>query len=399
MNIKIVIVMLLLCMSYSYLTAGVNSTSGIINFDVNSDGVHEASLSSTGLKIGTGNAFANLDVTGNSIITGELIVGGTSNTSLSNLHIHGTLGFGMITLTSGANALPNSSMVLADTSAGNVLIQMPNTATTTRVVTIKRTSLLNNVFINSPGASIDEASTLLLGSGNLSSVSLVLSNSVWYVTNSFYANAQEIAASDMFLYWKLDETSGSSASDSCLHSRTGTLSHSFGGNSVDGARSTGLLLTSSSDNVIYSGGGLPTAAYTYCLWTQSSVSSSTTLDYEPEISGNAGFVWSSGNSDDDGAAYHQLSDGTYVECTSGTTFSANTWYHLGVTWNGSDLSLYVNGSLSSNVNAPSWTGGSNLSLDHPGTMSSSNVAHDDLRFFSRALTVDEVNVLYQAGAP
>ena len=387
-------------MIHSPLTAAIKSTSGIINIDSNGDGVNEVSLSSNGLKIGSGNASAKLDVTGNAIVTRDLIVGGATNASSSNLHINGTIGFGVSTLTSGANALPNSSMVLVDSSAGNVIIQLPNPADmTTSTFTIKRISLLNNILISAPGASIEDTSTLLLSAGNLSSISLFLKDSAWYVSNSLYTEVEEVGASDMFLYWKLDETSGSSASDSSSNSRTGTLSHSFSGNSISGVRSTGLLLTSSADNVLYSGGSLPTAAYSYCLWAQSSVASSTTLDYEPQISGNAGFLWSSGTSADDGAAYHKLSDGSYVKCKSATTFSANTWYHLGVTWDGSDLSLYVNGSLSSNINAPSWTGGSNLSLDHPGTMSSSNVGHDDVRFFSRALTADEINAFYQAGTP
>ena len=68
------------------LGSSLKSTTGTLLFDSNNDSTPEMALDVTGLAIGSTTATANLDITGNGIISNELIIGETTNTSGSNLH-------------------------------------------------------------------------------------------------------------------------------------------------------------------------------------------------------------------------------------------------------------------------------------------------------------------------
>jgi len=99
----------------------VTSSSGNINFNIDNDanGTHEARLTVSGLAIGSNlDPSANLHVSGNSIISRTLGVGG-SNFGSSNLTISGTFGQSLTTISSNA-ILGNCSLVLADSSSSNL---------------------------------------------------------------------------------------------------------------------------------------------------------------------------------------------------------------------------------------------------------------------------------------
>lgn len=105
------------------LLAGIKSTSGNIVFDSNSDGVSEAVLSSDGLAIGPNlTPSANLHVQGNSIISGDLYIGGT--TGSSNLNLHGSMGYSVETI-SDNTTLGANSVVLVNTGSGNITVTLP----------------------------------------------------------------------------------------------------------------------------------------------------------------------------------------------------------------------------------------------------------------------------------
>jgi hypothetical protein len=90
--------------------------------------------------------------------------------------------------------------------------------------------------------------------------------------------------------------------------------------------------------------------------------------------------------------------------TSSTTIAANTWYHIAVTYNGSTLVLYLNGSNVGSVSYTGYTGDSNNLFIGSSTGGSSNWSGymDDVRFFNRILTSTEItmiinNPVYQPG--
>lgn len=385
------------------LYASIKSTTGTILFDSNNDGVSEMTLNTTGLGIGIVPA-ANLYVSGNAIITGDLFIGSSNNTSNSNLHINGTIGYSSQSFGPGSNTISGSSFVLADTSLGNVVLQLPDAATLNgQKLVIKRTSNLNSLILSGSGNTMDGYSTIYFPSGNYNSISVMSNGSTWYVLeNNNSDSLVEVANSNILTWWKLDETSGNTASDASNNSRSGNLSnsHLFSGNSVTGALGTALKLDDFDDRLLYEAGSLPTAAYTYSLWVKSTNNASDTIDYDPDIEGVAGFIWASSNTTHHKSAYHQLSDSSYVSTAISSALNANTWYHIGVTWDGSELEVFLNGTKESgNTSATSWSTASNIMLSHPGTFNSGAVTIDDLRVYNKALDAFEVNALYLSGQP
>ena len=80
------IILLFLLISPLFLNADIKSTSGEIEFDVQSDQQAELTLNSTGLGIGT-SPSGNLHVNGNSILSDQVYIG--EATGSSNLNING----------------------------------------------------------------------------------------------------------------------------------------------------------------------------------------------------------------------------------------------------------------------------------------------------------------------
>lgn len=103
-----------------------------------------------------------------------------------------------------------------------------------------------------------------------------------------------------------------------------------------------------------------------------------------------------------GSVQGRLGNGTtYNTVSSSFLISAGNWYHLTFTWNGSTLSLYVNGALNStstqtitpagnaaNINIGRWTGYS--TYDYDGLI-------DEVRISNIARTADEIRQAYEVG--
>jgi hypothetical protein len=397
------------CINPVVLASTIRSTSGNIDFDSNNDTSSEMTLSSSGLGIGVSSPSANLHVSGNGIVSNDLIIGTTVNTSHSTLHINGTIGYSMQSVATGSNTI-NSSIVIADTSTGNIFLVLPAPDNTVgSMITIKRVSTSNDLHLSAGGGNIEgSGSSVFIGAGNLAYFTLINTGSGWTILNSSETidTSAELASSNVFLWWKLNESSGSVATDGSSSGRGGNLSnnHSFSGNSYTATPlSPGLNLDDWDDTVASGNVTFPNSGYTYALWSKYNFSSTDTITFEPEIAGPAGFVWASGNSFIHKSAYHQLADNSYVTTQLSSTLSANTWHHVAVTWNGSTVSLYLDGSLESGNSAGSWTGNavssSNVELTNPGLSENDVYYTDDLRVYDYALTPDEVLILYGTGNP
>jgi hypothetical protein len=387
------------------LCADVNSTTGTLGFDVNSDGANEAVLNSTGLGIGTSSPSSALEVTGNAIVTGALVVGGTVNTSQSNLHVSGTIAFNPASLAAGSNTIGGSSLVMVDTSSGNAVLTLPDaSAYTAQMFTIKRSDVNNEVYLVAGGNTMDNYATMILGSGQLGSVQLMSNGTSWYVLGQSAAGVEGVSNNELFLAWGLEESSGNTAADTgATSSRSGTLgnNHQFSGNTTTGVLGSALQL-GNSDTVLYDSGGLPTTGYAYSLWVNYSKASSDTLEIEPHVEGKAGFVWASGNSKYHMSAFHQLDAAGNIASTAITStanLAANTWYHIAASWNGSTLDLYLNGRYESGNTATTWVAGTNVLLTNPGAFQDSTIKVDDLRFYNNSLSANQIQSLYHLGSP
>ena len=164
--------------------ADVRSINGTINFDANSDGAFEATLNSTGFGLGTTTPSTNLHVTGNAIVSGTMVVGGTSNASGSNLHICGTVATSVQTVT-GNTTLTNHSVVLADTSAGNIWLYLPSPASASgRTYWIKKMSNSHALYLNGGPGLIEGVGQLTLNNsstGGYPYMQVISSGNTWYV--------------------------------------------------------------------------------------------------------------------------------------------------------------------------------------------------------------------------
>ena len=391
----------LLFLLATYSMADVVGTSGNISFDIDDDQANEAILDQTGLGIGTLTPTANLHVMGNSIISQSLIIGGSSNPGGSNLHIQGTLSMGVQLVGPGSNTI-NSSIVLANTSNGNISLTLPSNLPVGSSITLKRISTNNQLTLLDSGANIESAISVTLGQTNLPYLEIFKNNDEWVVLDgNDYSSNVEIASSNLFLWWPLDESSGNVSYDSSSSGRNGNLTNElvFSGNTTSGPMSNALTWTDPDAVSLYDDGNLPTTAYSYALWTQYDLGSEDTLSMDPIIEGSAGFVWASSNAFYHRSAFHKDASGNFVSTQLNSTLSANTWYHIAVTWGGSNLSLYLNGVYESGNSVSDWASGTNLELTNPGLSDNNQVSADDLRFFSRALSAGEVRALHNAGNP
>lgn len=381
--------------------AAVTGTSGNIVFDIDDNGTGEAILDGTGLGIGTLTPDANLHVMGNAITTGTLVVGGNTNPGSDNLRIQGTISQGVQWVSAGTNNI-NSSIVLADTSSGNVDLYLPNSLSLGTPITIKRTNTSNDVILRDSSANIESAITTTLGAGSLSYFKVFKTNDEWVILDGNDSITDvTVATANLFLWWGLNESSGNVSMDSSANGRSGNLTNelNFSGNTTSGPMKTALAWTDSDATVLSEGHTLPTTGYTYALWSRYNLGSEDTLSIEPNIEGSAGFVWASGNALYHRSAYHEETSGNIISTQLNSTLSANTWYHIAVSWDGSALSLYLNGIYESGNTAVDWSSGSNLEITNPGVNTSNEFAADDLRFFNKAISASEIRALYNAGNP
>jgi hypothetical protein len=340
-----------------------------------------------------------------------MVVGGTNNISNSNLHIQGTIAYSNQSVTSGTHAVSNTSIVFADTSAGNVTLQLPDAgANANLILTIKRTSDQNILYLAGGGNYVEGYTTMSFPSGNYTSITLVNNGTSWYIldfSDNISQILEEVSSDNLVLWWKLDETSGNIVTDySSAANVSGNLtnSHYFSGNSTIGVIDQALTLDDSLDTVLHkAASNLSYQSYSYSLWAHFSSNSSDTIDVEPNIEGKAGFVWASSNKFYHMSAYHQLTNGTYVSTNiqSTPTLYANTWYHIAVSWNSvsDNLQLYLNGNLESGNVAASWKAGTNIVLTNPGTHNNPITKLDEFRFFDKPLLSGDVEALYNSGNP
>mgnify|MGYP006429634249 CR=1 FL=1 len=165
------------------LMANVTTSKGNILFDVNNDDLSEASLTSTGLSIGSSQLPSEkLDVTGNAILTGTASVGGSpfGNHTFS---LQGSFGQN-IELVSGNGTIGTNSMILADSALGNLRLTLPDASAITdgRIYSLKKTSADHSVLII--GKEMDGYFAVQLTSGNLGSLKVINANNSWYMLSA-----------------------------------------------------------------------------------------------------------------------------------------------------------------------------------------------------------------------
>jgi len=209
----------------------------------------------------------------------------------------------------------------------------------------------------------------------------------------------------LIAHWKFDSTSGTVARDSTGHGHDGTL---LGNMSLDTSSTTGrfgraLNFDGANDTVYIEGFTLPKSFFTIALW----------FNPDDNLSGSSSrddlLYWEKGsrphltfNMNNTGkiGLFVNINNTEYDDVvTSKRSWSASTWYHIAVTFDGTVFKVYVNGQIQNTIRHP----GIHFEAADPyiGSRKSNNSFFDgqidDVRFYNSALPSDAVHALYIGG--
>lgn len=176
------------------LLADVMSTTGTLRLDADGDGSPEAVLNASGLGLGTV-PTEGLQVQGNGLVSGSLGVGSSSPSS--NLEITGTMAMSYLETSSDAT-VSTHSVVLGDTSTGNITITLPDASNIDgRVVRVKKMSLLNNMSVESEDLIDGRNALYLMEAGDsLPSAEFIAHSGNWLSLDTYGAIGTGISPDD-----------------------------------------------------------------------------------------------------------------------------------------------------------------------------------------------------------
>lgn len=377
--------------------ASVSSSTGNLSFDVNADGQSEANLSATGFKIGSGTASANLEVSGNAMLQ-VLDVGGQGGSS--NLNIHGSMGHSFVTYSAGNHQISGHSMVLADSSAGNVKLTLPTPIDRDgQIFVIKKTSTSHELVIKSSHGTLDARDLIHVSAGNLSHHRLISSANNWYVlSSSGHESNLSLYSDNLLLHYRFDDASGNVAQDAKgLHHGQLIGSFTFSGCTTTGVVGSALHFDGQTNRVVASTATsmVPTGnVMTLMTWVKpETLDSNMTLfrknySYDIRSTGADLFYAKIQNQD-------SVSSGTN---TSSSTLTVNTWNHVCVVVRDDSVNTYLDGVFQRSDPLPMTSIGYNAGQDlfvgdansTDNTVNNWHGALDDLRVYDRAFSVEEI---------
>lgn len=389
------------------LSADVKSLNSRINFDVNNDEQIELSLSSDGLGIGTLTPQANLHVLGNAIIRDSLSIG-SSDLGSSNFHVTGTFSNSHESASNNIT-LSDQSTVFIDSSSDNIFVYLPYADNVIgRMYTIKKTSELNEVRVRAKDSYIDHKSMIVLDSSldTNPSLTVVSSQSNWYILNSTAYNFQEIASDNLVAWYKLDETAGSSlAYDSVSETFNGIISNIPSANiGVDGMLNKAVHFNGNGQ-ITLPDLGMDSIEGSMAMW----------INYTSDFGEVSILAHASENDTGDGFGgqneWHLdiqtnekfeffIEGPTEIKFYDSTTINANQWYHFVATWNSANTAkLFRDGVQvgSETSDHALFDFGTQIILGKPASDKRQYEGlMDEVRLYDKALTDDEILLLYQS---
>jgi hypothetical protein len=210
------------------------------------------------------------------------------------------------------------------------------------------------------------------------------------VTNPIYNET------GLVLSLHFNEGSGTIVSDSSGNGNTGTLVN--GPAWVDGKFGKALSFDGVDDYVISSRGISPPSTFTANIWIYYTGDNGVVVDWLGQAAINTGYR----------ASGIEIVGGTVrvrywnLPCVNLGSITANNWYMITLVYDGSNLKGYINGEFKASTSG---------TLSHPSTLyialgstDSTNCGDgtyfagkvDEFRFYTRALSEEEIKALYQA---
>lgn len=391
-----ILFLILICeLSFAY----VQSTTGEIIFDTDSNGTSELKLNTRGLAVGQNlTPSTNLYVQGNTLISKGIAIGTTSVTS--SLTIGGTLGFNT-QLSSGNITLSDNSLVFVDTANGNTIITLPDASSMIgRIYHLKKTNSAYEIILQG-GGNIDNFSDVKLDDSATDAISVISTGDEQWNILSITGNGNAISSDNLIGWWKLDETTGLTAHDSRLNNN-GTLTGSvtFAGNSVSGKVGQGLFFDGSTDSVSipHSSALVPTDQITVSAWVKKTGAGGA-VQQRVVGKGADRYIIYFVNTNTPQAYIRHLST---PKLSFGHSVVDNEWTHLAFTYHNNGTAnnyvTYLNGTFSSNSTVTGIITSDTLSFNigsyHDSTLEFEGVI-DDVRIFNKALTASEINAIYE----
>ncbi len=396
------------------------STTGTIRLDANNDSLSEAIINATGLGVGTTSPSANLHVVGNAVLSNNLGIG--TSAPKSTLEVSGTAGFSVQTTSTNAT-LSGNSIVIADTSSGNITLTLPYAGNVAgRIYFIKKSVASNTLWVEGGGNMIDQSTVakMITATNSYPFLGVCSDGRQWYATTSSPNLEMGVGLGNLVGYWKFDESSGNTASDSSGRGNSATLGGgmTFASNSTTGKVSQALVFDGVDDHATVTLDLSGTRAVSVAFWVYwNAFSNNDDLMMEfgtPAFSsGNKGFLidpnssFISGNFEIAMAEYGNYQNSSFVRP------SAAAWHHYVFVFNKANAALtdsiaYVDGVQQSKPlhSSPyntdmtgtfgkevlcfmSRSGNSGGALYGQGIM-------DDVRIFDKALGQEDVDALYQS---
>lgn len=421
---SIALFILLFCFyQKSSLFANIESATGNILFDVNNDGNSELILNQTGLGIGTMSPSANLHVAGNAIIDSGMVMIGTTSAN-STLEINGSLGMSVETISSNTTISDNASIVLVDASSGNLSLTLPFAGNVTgRLYKIKMISTSSNVNILGGGL-IDATEQLNINSDSstLGSVDLIASGNKWHILNlTGTGTSTQVAADNLLGYWKLDETSGTTAVDSGSLSSNGTLTNgfTFSANSTTGSLSNALSFDGNDDYISIgdiAGFDIGTSDLSITAWIKTTAALATDNDIysillndSPGGIGNAGWGFTLRGGGVYKGLVFRFKESAIIDTVPTSdqtaTLTDGSWHFVACSADrDGNAVLYIDGvnvrTKDISANSGAIESGSTTAVigsSSNGATFFFNGSIDDVRFYNKALSASEINTLYTSG--
>jgi len=210
-------------------------------------------------------------------------------------------------------------------------------------------------------------------------------------------------------YWDMDQMGGTTATDKSGNGNTGTLTNGpvwttgvqpFSGGKAGG----GALRFDGVDDYVSIGTGLgkPTN-WTESFWIKPNAWVGCSV-----ASGNGGIKDTWGWAAQAGQVYVDTSNGTNgqawnVEAYNSTNYLTNSWTHITISVDGSNLKYYKNGVLATSTAQVYSMGGTpaSFSIGREGSYNGNycNGSIDDVRIYNRALSAAEIRYQYNQGKP
>ena len=389
----------------SKLFTDIKSQTGEINFSINSNSSPSLKLTNTGLGVHETTPTANLHVNGNAIISEDLYIGTTSGSS--NLHLNGTYGHGYSTFTS--NVVSSNlihSLNFLNAASGYIKIDLPDASLVNgRVYEFKQINQNHEAYIYAGNTSyIDNSPTFVMNSSeNLSYLKIVSNGSQWY--QLIAPTTEETLVSDNLVRWyKFDQTSGNRITDYGSSQVSGNLTNDldFDTDSITGVINQGLDFSNNDYVALDSDQGLPEGAEPRSIlaWIKPATYSTQTI---------IGWGTNAGGK----RCEFALRGGNYVVwAISGVAYgsseapAAGNWFHVAITYDGGDVStmnIYINGELKTLTKQAGSDRTVNTVLNGVSQIATNTTRDsnfysgdiDDARIYDRALSAEEVDLIYQ----